>query len=165
MTTAIFDLDQAQREALTLSDKEVIASVLTWDMQQHVTADEIITIAIVHDILWIRLTRNRAVPIALGTFNSIRSQQLAQQSEADVAFVMQLEAKLQGDKPQIEVDSAPHGVYRVWRGIELLGTFYRYGEGWIAEPAHGDLKRCTSAAAAQSAIVRSERCKEQLRVA
>ena len=133
-------------------------------MQQDVTADEIITIAVVHDILWIRLTRNRAVPIAVETFKEIRNQQM-QQADADVAFVMQLEAKLQGDEPQIEVDSAPSGVYRVWRGTQVIGTFYRYGDAWMAEPTHGDLKQCKSAAAAQRAIVRSERSQEQLRVA
>ena len=91
---------------------------------------------------------------------------MTEQSEADVAFVMQLEARLQGEEPQTEVDSAPGGVYRVWRGLQVIGMFYRYGEGWIAEPTHGDLKRCTSAAAAQRVITRlSERCQEQLRVA
>ena len=157
-------LATAQRQALTLSDRETIASVLTWDMQQHITADEIITIATVHDMLWIRLTRNRAVPIAVETFKSICSQQLAEQSEADVAFVMQLEARLQGNEPQIEVDSAAGGIYRVWRGLQAIGTFYRYGGGWIAEPTYGELQRCKSAAAAQRAIVLSEHCQEQLRV-
>ena len=97
----------------TRSRQERIASVLTWDMQQDITADEIITIAVVHDMLWVRLTRNRAVPIAVETFQEIRNQQM-QQAEAEVNYVMALEANLQAStaqEPCIEVDSAPHGVY------------------------------------------------------
>ncbi len=91
------------RTPLTYADKQIVANVLTWDCQRSVSAEEIETIAITHDILWVKLTDHRAVPIAVSTFRNIRRQQLEQQSQqppvADVTFVAQMEAKLEADEP------------------------------------------------------------------
>ncbi len=51
------------RTPLTYADKQLVADVLTWDCQRSVSAEEIETIAITHDILWVKLTEHRAVPI------------------------------------------------------------------------------------------------------
>jgi len=102
-----------------------------------VSPEEIETIAITQDILWVKLTDHRAVPIAVHTFRSIRRQQWEQQSqpEADVAFVMDLEAKLEVDT--VKVDQV-NGVYHVWHGMNLMGEFRRCAasSNWVGELAH-----------------------------
>lgn len=68
----------SDRSPLTLADKQIIADVLTWDTQREVSASEVETIAIQHDILWVKLTDNRAIPLHVETFRAIRRQQLEQ---------------------------------------------------------------------------------------
>lgn len=150
------------RSPLTTRDRCCIAQVLTWDIGSVVSPDEVIRIAIAHDILWVQLTRVRSIPIAVETFKSIRRAQLEhaarQQADADVAFVIAMESRLQvsaEQQPHIEIDRALYGVYRVWSGIELLGTFWASGDYWVAEPEHGERCRCKSALFAQRAILRS----------
>lgn len=74
------------RETLTRKVRYVIAQVLTWDTQRDVSADEVETISINHDILWVKLTDNRAIPIHVEAFRAIRRQQLEQlaKTEADI---------------------------------------------------------------------------------
>ncbi len=128
------------RQILAYADRQIIASVLNWDMQGEVGPDEVETIAIAYDIVWVKLTDNRAIPIDVETFRSIRRTQLDQVSEdAGVAFVMEIEAKLEADAiraESIEVDSIESGLYRVWRGMTLIDIVRRcdYSGGWIAEP-------------------------------
>ena len=53
----------------------------------------------------------------------------------------------------IEVDCA-NGVYRTWKGSQLLGTYYRDNTGkWVAQPRYGQSRRYKSAKAAQKALV------------
>lgn len=123
------------RSPLTQSDREIIASVLCWDMGTEVSADEVITIAIINGIVQIKLTGGRAALLSVDNFKLILQQQ-RQQVDEDVAYVERLEQKLEKDSAKIEVDARGR-VYRVWRGIQLLGTFYRLSKSnWVAEPAH-----------------------------
>ncbi len=96
-------------------------------------------------------------PIAVSTFRNIRRQQLEQQSSqvpvADVAFVMEMEAKLEADA--IELDQAD-GAYRVWRGTTLMGKVQRCPNSshWLAEFAHLSFPCCyESASSAQQAVI------------
>ena len=112
------------------------------------------------DIAWVRLTGARSAVVHVEAFKAIRRQQLKQrvhqETKADVAFVLELEAKLQTKHDVlIEVDQVPHGVYRVWSGVELIGTFYQYQGHWIAEPAHGRIYQCRTLAEAQRAIIQT----------
>lgn len=126
------------QETLSLADKQIIASVLTWDTQRKVTAEEVETIAIVHDIVWVKLTDNRAIPLHVETFRAIRHQQLEEQTEviSDVEYVTRLEEKLEEDEKEIEVDSTQPGIYRVWKGKKLIGAVKRCPKTlcWIARP-------------------------------
>lgn len=112
-----------KNDPLTHADRQIIADVLTWDTQREVTAEEIEALAIVHDIVWIKLTDNRAVPLHVETFRAIRHQQLEQQD--DIEYVTRLEEKLEEDEKEIEVDSTQPGIYRVWKGKKLIGTVKR----------------------------------------
>lgn len=147
------------RDPLTVSDRAVIAQVLTWDCQREVVPEEIETIAIKHDILWVKLTEGRSVPIAVDTFRTIRRQQLEQKArqlaDAEVALVMAIEAKIQAvaeSEPVVEVDQADRSLYRVWQGYSLLGTFYQCQNYWVAEPVGGRRRRYQSADACTAAI-------------
>ncbi len=74
---------------------------------------------IAHDIVWVKLTDNRAYPLHVESFRAIRRQQMEQQG------VPQAE---QSDDQEIEVDSdrlAPNPSYRIWKGITIIGTFYQ----------------------------------------
>ena len=66
---------KSDRAPLTLADKQIIALVLTWDVQREVSPNEIEAIAIQHDILWVKLTDNRAIPLHVETFRAIRAAQ------------------------------------------------------------------------------------------
>lgn len=66
---------KSDRSPLTLADRKIIADVLTWDTQREVSASEVETIAIQHDIVWVKLTDNRAIPLHVETFRAIRRQQ------------------------------------------------------------------------------------------
>jgi hypothetical protein len=48
--------------------------------------------------------------------------------------------------PEFEIDSVPDELgelYRVWQGIQLIGTFYQNIEGkWIAQPCCNDERFC-----------------------
>ena len=78
---------KSDRSPLTKADKQIIASVLTWDCQRQVSASEIETIAIQHDIVWVKLTDNRAIPLHVETFRAIRRQQL-KKAKASPTFVV-----------------------------------------------------------------------------
>lgn len=138
-----------QREAiardcdpLTYADRQIIASVLTWDTQRDVAPEEVETIAIVHDIVWVKLTDNRAVPLHVETFRAIRHQQLEQPCIDEVEYVTQLEAKLESDEKEIEVDRSDAGVYRVWKGKKLIGTVKRCEHTfcWLASLTSSEIK-------------------------
>lgn len=168
------------RDPLTYADRQIIASILTWDMQQEISPEEVETIAIVHDIVWVKLTDNRAIPLHVETFRAIRHQQLEQQTIEEVErvwggiipslessgnfqsflppqisreFVTQLEARLEAESrpvfttgvppvggelfktaDEIEIDSTKAGIYRVWKGMNLIGTVRRckYTMCWLA---------------------------------
>lgn len=125
------------RTSLTSADRQIIANVLTWDMQQEVSPEEIETIAISHDIVWIKLTDNRAIPLHIDTFRSIRRQQLDEQAAEEIEYVTELEAKLEkSELAQIEIDAPQPGIYRVWKGIKLIGLVRhkRQCNRWLAEP-------------------------------
>ena len=94
--------------------------------------------------------------------------QVPDDPDPEVAYILDLEAKLEAAvaasqaiycDEDIEVDSSPDmfGVlYRVWRGIKLLGTFWRSPEDglWMAEPfCCRDRQRYDTPQQAQSAIV------------
>lgn len=127
------------RSPLSASDRQIIADVLTWDCQRDVAPEEIETIAISHDIVWVKLTMNRAVPLHVETFRAIRHQQLEEQNDIDVEHVMELEAKLETDEKEIEIDSAQPGVYRVWKDMRLIGTVKRCKQTlcWLASSIYG----------------------------
>lgn len=157
--TLIAPLTQAH-EALSLTDKKIIASVLTWDTQRDVLPEEVEALAINHDIVWVKLTDNRAIPLHVETFKSIRHQQLEEQAAenrpafssgvpplggefskteviSDVEYVMELEARLEGDTTEkVEIDSAVPGIYRVWKDMTFIGTVRRCKRTlcWIAKP-------------------------------
>lgn len=67
------------RKGLTHADRHIVADVLTWDTQHLVSSNEVETIAIAHDIVEVKLTDNRAIPLHVETFHAIRRQQLEQQ--------------------------------------------------------------------------------------
>jgi hypothetical protein len=73
--TATAIAPKSDHTPLTLASKQIIALVLTWDCQRQVSADEIEAIAIQHDILWVKLTDNRAIPLHVKTFQAIRAAQ------------------------------------------------------------------------------------------
>lgn len=141
------------RTGICLRDKQIVADVLTWDCQRPVNADEIKTIAISHDFLWVKLTENRAKTLAVETFRAIRRQQLEQQS------LQQVEQPPYDLTEDIEVDSDHNStdpVYRVWKGIKLIGTFHQspVDDKWIASPTYAhDCDRYETPDQAQQAIV------------
>ena len=132
------------RSPLTLTDKQIIASVLTWDCQRKVSASEVETIAIQHDIVWVKLTDNRAIPLHVETFKAIRAALLEQIEVTD---------------DDIKVDSdgnQPYTTYRVWKRIAIIGTFCcsSLDSKWLAFPKYGRARhRYTTALEAQAAIV------------
>lgn len=141
-----------KRSPLSLSNRTTIAQVLTWDMHCEVSADEIITLAIVNGIVQIKLTDGRAALLSVDTFKLILQQQ-RQQMDEDVAYVERLEQRLEKDAASYELDRSGQ-VYRVWQGINLLGTFYRLGRNWVAEPANTEpIDGLRSADAAQKALI------------
>ncbi|AFZ11328.1 hypothetical protein Cri9333_0347 [Crinalium epipsammum PCC 9333] len=68
-----------QRFAIALSHRQIIAQVLSWDLSREVHPDEIEAIQIKNDIVWVNLTRDRAVPIAVETFRNIYEQQTTEE--------------------------------------------------------------------------------------
>jgi hypothetical protein len=47
-------------------------------------------------------------------------------------------------------------VYRTWKGLQLLGTYYRDNTNkWVAQPRYGAARRYKTAKAAQKALVAS----------
>lgn len=123
LTTAI----AAFSDPLTLSNRQIIADVLTWDRQQYTSPEEVETIAIAHDVVWVKLTDNRAVPLHVDTFRNIRRQQL-EQEDLPVAEPAQ-------EDNAVEVDSMGF-IYRVWKGMTIIGTFYQspVSGNWMAFP-------------------------------
>ena len=128
--------------------RETIAAVLSWDLCREVSPEEIESFKIVGDILWVNLTENRAVPIAVETFRSIATQQQAQR-ELD----QYIEEQSEEIAPEpIEIDST-NGIYRVWKSTQLLGTYYRDNTGkWVTQPRYGVARRYKTAKAAQKAL-------------
>lgn len=118
-------------EPLTESARQTIADVLTWDTQEYVSPDDVETIAISHDMVWVKLTNNRAVPLHVDTFRNIRRQQLEQQNVIKVETTEE-------DSP-VEVDDIG-SVYRVWKNMTIIGTFYQspVSDSWIAFTKGGD---------------------------
>lgn len=164
------------RSPLTHTDRQIIASVLTWDTQRDVLPEEVETIAIVHDIVWVKLTDNRAIPLHVETFRAIRHQQLEEQAQPDVEYVMELDAKLEaesrgdfttGETPvdpelfkttdeQIEIDSTEPGIYRVWKNMTFIGTVRRCKHTlcWIASSIYGTQQPYLTSAKAIAAVER-----------
>lgn len=135
--------------AIAFKDRQIVAQVLSWDLYREVSPDEIESFLIVKDVLWINLTQNRSVPIAVAVFREIATQQEAQR-ELDQYIEQQSEEV--APEP-IEIDSTD-GVYRVWKGTQLLGTYYRENTGkWVAQPRYGQARRYKTANAAQKALV------------
>lgn len=115
------------RSPLTLADRKIIADVLTWDCQRQVSASEIETIAIQHDIVWVKLTDSRAIPLHVETFKAIRAALLEQAEVTD---------------DDIKVDSdgnQPYPTYRVWKRMAIIGTFCcsPLDSKWLAFPKYG----------------------------
>lgn len=81
--------------------------------------------------------------------------------DEDVAFVLALETKLQADTDSeelIEVDTASDGIYRVWKGMKVIGLIKRCPrtQFWIAEPAGlYNPRRYPSSELAVSAVIRA----------
>jgi hypothetical protein len=131
--------------ALSQSERETVAKVLTWDTQREVSPNEIEAIAIQHDILWIRLMDDRAIPLHVETFRAIRAAQALDQAEptGDDIEVAATPASNSGEhRGNFEVDSdgnQPYPTYRVWEGMEIIGTFCRSSlDGkWLAFPKYG----------------------------
>ncbi|MGB3208697.1 MAG: hypothetical protein WBB28_27220 [Crinalium sp.] len=137
------------RRAIALKDRKLVAQVLSWDLYREVSPDEIESFRIVNDILWVNLTGDHSTPIAVETFRSIATQQQAQQ-ELDEYIEKQSEAI--APEP-VEIDCA-NGVYRAWKGTQLLGTYSRDNTGkWVAQPRYGQARRYKTANQAQKAIV------------
>lgn len=114
---------------LTEAARQTIADVLTWDTQEYVSPQEVETIAISHDMVWVKLTNNRAIPLHVDTFRNIRRQQLEQQDVVEAAE----------EASDIEID-AMGPTYRVWKGMTIIGTFYQspISDSWIAFTSGGD---------------------------
>lgn len=79
----------------------------------------------------------------------------------DVAYVMALEAKIQVNSSKsepIEIDSCSDGIYRVWKGMKVIGLVKRCpcSNNWIAEPA-GEYhpRRYPSSELATAAVVKA----------
>ncbi|MGB3208686.1 MAG: hypothetical protein WBB28_27165 [Crinalium sp.] len=138
----------APPRSIPYEHRQTIAAVLSWDLYREVNPEEIESFYIVKDILWVNLTENRAIPIAVETFRSIATQQQAQR-ELDQYIEEQSEAI--APEP-IEIDSTD-GIYRVWKSTQLLGTYYRDNTGkWVAQPRYGAAHRYKTAKAAQKAL-------------
>ena len=139
---------QGDRSTLSASDRQIIAAVLTWDCATPVNPQEVETIAISHDIVWVKLTDNRAVPIHVESFRAIHRQQQG---------VTPVEAA--PDANNIEVDSdgnSPNPTYRVWLGMVIIGTFYQspVDGKWLIFTKYGhDYNRYHTADDATAAIV------------
>jgi hypothetical protein len=134
----------SDRSPLTLADRKIIASVLTWDCQRQVSASEIETIAISHDILWVKLTDNRAIPLHVETFKAIRAALLEQAEAVEDAIVVDSDG------------NQPYPTYRVWKRMAIIGTFCcsPLDSKWLAFPKYGRARhRYTTALEAQAAIV------------
>lgn len=133
-----------------MADRQVIADVLTWDTQRQVVPEEIQAIAIVHDIVWVKLTENRAIPLHVKTFRSIRRQQLELQTQSQDNPVSDSDVEVDSD------ESFPNPVYRVWQGITNIGTFHRslVDNKWLANPVYGrDYARHNTSDEAVASIV------------
>lgn len=76
--TATLQRTTQRTTALSQSERETVAKVLTWDTQREVSPNEIEAIAIQLDIVWIKLTDNRAIPLHVDDFRAIRAAQLKQ---------------------------------------------------------------------------------------
>ncbi|MGB3205186.1 MAG: hypothetical protein WBB28_09375 [Crinalium sp.] len=141
----------APPQSIPYKDRKLVADVLSWDLYREVSPDEIEAFKIINDILWVNLTQNRSVPIAVETFRSIATQQQAQR-ELD----QYIEEQSEEVAPEpIEIDCA-NGVYRTWKGTQLLGTYHRDNTGkWVAQPRYGQSRRYKTAKAAQKALVTS----------
>jgi len=138
------------RSPLTQQDRETIASVLTWDMCTPVQSSEVITIAIVQGIVQVKLTGGRATMLPVNTFKQIL---IAQQQGKGADAIARLEPKLKEESALVEVDRVEE-IYRVRRGIELIGTFYREGRSWVVEPSGDEpLVGFSTLLAAQSALI------------
>ena len=129
--------------------RKTVADVLSWDLYREVSPDEIQSFLIANDVLWVNLTGDYSVPIAVETFQSLLTQQQAQR-ELD-QYIEQQSEEIAPE--QIEVDCA-NGVYRVWKGTQQIGTYYRDNTGkWLAQPRYGIARRYKTANQAQKAIV------------
>lgn len=128
--------------------------MLCWDMQAHVAGDEIITIAIHYDMVQVLLTGPRVALVTADTFVSILQAQRQQRQQQEVAYVEQLEQRLEKQRTEVEVDRVGK-IYRVWRGVQLLGTFYCVArKNWVAEPSHVQpVVGCNSPEEAQNAVI------------
>lgn len=136
-------------EPLTEAARQTIADVLTWDTQEYVSPEDVETIAISHDMVWVKLTNNRAVPLHVDTFRNIRRQQLEQQDVVELETTEEVNG--------VEVD-AVGSIYRVWKGMTIIGTFYQslVSDFWIAFTKGGDdFLKFSSADEATSAIAPS----------
>lgn len=127
MPQVLTDAIAPTSDPLTLSDRQIIADVLTWDRQEYTSPEEVETIAIAHDVVWVKLTDNRAVPLHVDTFRNIRRQQLEEQNLPEVETTK--------EESGVEVD-AIGSIYRVWKGMKIIGTFYQspISSKWIAFP-------------------------------
>jgi len=103
--------------------------------------------------------RNTAADLEAATAQP--EQQPDEAVDAEVEYLMEIERKLEAyeqkqEEELIEVDSAS-GVYRVWKGMSLIGIFYRCLKTglWVAEPRYvGKKRRYKTADQATNAIVR-----------
>ncbi|MGB3208704.1 MAG: hypothetical protein WBB28_27255 [Crinalium sp.] len=136
---------------IALKDRQIVADVLSWDLYREVHPDEIESFRIVKDVLWVNLTGDRAVPIAVETFRNILAQQTQQQAQQELDEYIEKQSEAIAPEP-IEIDCA-NGVYRTWKGAQLLGTYYRENTGkWVAQPRYGQSRRYKTAKAAQKAL-------------
>lgn len=131
-------------DPLIRKNRYTIAKVLSWDTQREIDADEIETIALTNDMLWVKLTDNRAIPIHVETFRSIRRQQLEAVGD------------LQNPNIEIDSDDSSTPTYRVWEGFKLIGTFHQspVDDKWLTNPVYGrDYCRHTTSEEAIAAII------------
>lgn len=121
---------------LNQSDRATIARVLTWNRCTEVQAHEVITIAVTNGIVQVKLTGGRAALLSVDTFKLIL-QLSRQQVDEDVAYVEQLEQKLDQDSNEIKIARVSK-IYPQGRKIQLLKTFYPIGRDPFAQLSASD---------------------------
>lgn len=122
---------------LTQVDRTAIAQVKTWDMCAGVQAHEVIRIAVTNGIVQVKLTGGRAALLSVNTFKLILELSRQQVNE-DVAYIEQLEQKLEQDSNGIKV-ACINKIYHWGKGFNYSVRFPQWVEIGRAQVVKGKL--------------------------